>query len=251
MVKILKNKYLPFLFAVPLFFSVYHYSGIVVDAILYVTQYVHSLNPARFLGDPAFDFGNQGSLGFFSPILGLFVEPLGVTLGAFVYTLVVQFSWIVAAVFMVKSLLRLTWQRLWVLPVTILFVMVFSNGIGFAHIRWFQYVSVYACSRSLSVVIGVVALALLFSKKNLLSLLFIIAGTAVHPITAGWCLPFWMFFLFPKTRVPVVALSLLFPLLYHARPVFSIQGHEKNGLQGHEKNGRPWYYYTACKTPGL
>ena len=214
MVKILKNKYLPFLFAVPLFFSVYHYGGIVVDAILYVTQYVYSVDPARFAGDPAFEFGNQGSLGFFSPIFGLFIESLGVVKGALVYTLLIQFAWVLCLVLMVKALLRLTGQRLWVLPVMVLLGVFLSSGMGFSHIRFFHFVSSYACSRSLSMTLGVAALALSFYQKRFLSLFFILAGTAVHPITAGWCLPFWMFYFFPKTRVPILVASLLFPFTF-------------------------------------
>ena len=225
-IRILKNRYLPFFFAVPLFFCTYRYSGIVMDAILYVTQYVHSVDPARFAGDPAFEFGNQNSLGFFSPIFGLFVEPLGIAIGTFVYTIVMQVSWIVAAVFMIKALLRLTSQRLWVFPITIFFVLIFSNGMGFSHIGWFQYVPLYACSRSLSVVLGVFALTLLFWQKKVPSLLLILAGTAIHPLSAGWCLPFWFFYFFPKTRIPIIVFSLLFPLsfLLHSGPFDLLPG---------------------------
>lgn len=221
MIRILKNRYLPFFFAIPLFFCTYRYAGIVMDAILYVTQYVHSVAPTRFTGDPAFEFGNQGSLGFFSPIFGLFVEPLGITIGTFVYTFVMQIVWIVVAILMIKALLRLINQRLWILPTTIFFVLIFSNGMGFSHIGWFKYVSLYACSRSLSIVFGLAALALLFNQKKLLSLLFILAGTAIHPLTAGWCLPFWFFYFFPKTRIPILIFALVFPFtfLLHLGPL--------------------------------
>lgn len=220
LVPILKNKYLSFLFAIPLFFCVYRYQGIVIDAILYVTQYVFSIDPARFAGDPSFDFGNQDSLGFFSPIFGVFIESFGIATGSFVYTLLMQLAWIVAFVFVVKGLLRLSSQRLWVLPVIILSVCIFSNGMPFSHMAFFHYLQSYACSRSLSIVLGLGGVALLFYHKQVLSLLLILVGTAVHPLTAGWCLPFWMFFFFPKTRIPVAIGSLLFPLtfLIHSGP---------------------------------
>lgn len=226
MIQILKNKYLPFFFAIPLFFCTYRYAGIVMDAVLYVTQYIHSVAPTRFAGDPAFEFGNQGALGSFSPIFGFFVDPLGITIGAFVYTFVMQVSWIVAAVFMIKALLRLTEQRLWILPITIFFVLVFSNGMGFSHIGWFQYAPLYACSRSLSVVLGMVALALLFYQKKLPSLFFILAGTAIHPLTAGWCLPFWFSYFFPRTTIPIFIFSFVFPLsfLLHLGPFDLLPG---------------------------
>jgi hypothetical protein len=214
---VLKNRYLPFLFAVPLFFSVCHYEGLIYDAVLYVTQYVYSINPARFANDPAFAFGNQDSLGFFSPILGIFLELFGVAIGAFAYTIVMQLAWIVVAVFFVKTLLRRIKQSIWTLPVSILLTFFFAYGIEFAHIRFFRYVEPYACSRSLSVVLGMAALIFLFNQKKILSLLFILAGTVIHPITAGWCLPFWMFYFFPKTRIPILVVSFIFPFSYLLR----------------------------------
>lgn len=211
MVDILKNKYLPFLLAIPFFFCMHRYDGVVFDAILYVTQYVYSVDPARFAGDPAFAFGNQDSFGFFSPILGLFLETFGVSFGAFVYTILMQFAWIVALVCLVKSLMGFIRQRLWILPVTILTITFFANGMAFSKIHFFNYVSLYACSRSLSIALGIGALALLFSKKKIASLILILAGTAIHPLTAGWCLPFWLFYFFPKTKWPIVVASLIFP----------------------------------------
>lgn len=211
LLNILKNKYFPFLFAVPLFFSVNHYEGIIHDAILYVTQYVYSIDPLRFWNDPAFEFGNQDSLGLFSPILGVFLEWFGVSAGAFVFTVLMQFAWIVATVFVVKTLLSLIRQRLWILPMSILLILFFANGVPFSRIYFFDYVSSYACSRSLSIVLGIGALSLMFNQKRWLSLIFVLTGTAIHPITAGWCLPFWMFFFFPKTKLPVLLVSLAFP----------------------------------------
>lgn len=213
-IKILKNRYLPFLFAIPLFFSEYFYKGVLQDAVLYVTQYVNSIDSTRFLGDPAFAFGNQDSMGFFSPIFGLFIEFLGVAKGAFAYTFLMQTLWIVVFVFLIKSLLRSIKQRLWVLPVILVLTIIFANGMGFSHIFFFDYLPSYACSRSLSIVLGMAALALIFNQKKMLSLIFILIGTAIHPITAGWTLPFWMFYFFPKTKIPVAIVSALFPFSF-------------------------------------
>lgn len=219
--KLLRNRWLPFLFAIPLFFSVYHYKGIVFDAVLYVSQYVHSIDPTRFKGDPAFVFGNQDSLGFFSPILGMFLELFGVSTGAFVYTLLMQLLWIVSAIFLVKSLLHRINRSIWILPVSILLIVFFAFGMEFSIIYFFRYVEVYACSRLLSIVLGICSLILLFQQRKKLCFLFICIGTVVHPLTAGWCLPFWMFYFFPKTRVPVLVASFLFPFsfLLHLGPL--------------------------------
>ena len=217
LIHLLKNKYFPFLFAIPLFFCFFRYDGIVIDAVLYVTQYVFSIDSARFLGDPAFEYGNQEIFGLFPFILGAFIKFFGVAKGAFAYTILMQFAWIVALVFLVNSLLPLIKQRLWILPVTILLVAFFANGVPFSQIRFFKYISPYACSRSLSIVLGIGAIALIFYKKKVYSLILIIIGTVIHPLTAGWCLPFWMFYYFPKSRVPIAVFSALFPLtiLFH------------------------------------
>lgn len=211
-IQMLKNRYLPFVLAIPFFFCMNRYDGIILDAILYVTQYVFSMNPDRFLGDPAFLFGNQNSLGFFSPILGPFLELFGVSLGAFVYTFLMQLFWILAAICLFKSLTRSVGQRFWILPVTVLSIVFFAHGMAFSRIQFFNYVSPYACSRSFSIALGMGALALIFSKKRFASLLLILAGTVIHPLTAGWCFPFWLFYFFPKTKMPIVVVSLLFPL---------------------------------------
>ena len=185
-----------------------------MDAVLYVTQYAYSIDPVRFLGDPAFDYGNQNSLGFFSPVLGLFLKSFGISEGAFVYVLLMQIVWILVFAFFVRSLLRLNRQSLWILPMVILLTCVFSSGMPFSHIVWFHYLASYVCSRSFSIVLGLVGIIFLLNQRSCLSLLFVLVGTIVHPLTAGWCLPFWFFYFFPKTRTPIVIAAFLFPLSY-------------------------------------
>lgn len=213
-VRLLKNEYVPFLFAVPLFFFLYQYKGIVMDAVLYVTQYVYSVNPERFAGDPAFAYGNQDSLGFFSPILGLFIKSLGVNKGMFFFTALMHLGWVGASVFMLKSLAKLTRNRFWILPITILFVLLFANAMPIGKVRFFYFAECYACSRTLSIVLAISALALMCSCKKWMSLVFILLGSVVHPLTAGWCLPLWLFYYYPRMRWPIVICSALFPLTF-------------------------------------
>lgn len=211
MINVLKNKYLPFLFAVPLFFCVYHYNGIIADAVLYITQYVHFIDPDRFLKDPIFEFGNQDSYGFFSPVLGIFIKMMGIYKGSFVFTFIVQFAWIIASVYMMNNILKQTMNRIWLLPVTIVFVAYFANGMHFSYFSFFSYVQSYVCSRTLSVVFGILAIAFMLKKKRMESLILALLGTCIHPITAGWCLPLWLFIFFPKTKIPIIVMSLVFP----------------------------------------
>ena len=59
--------------AILFFLSVNHFDGFEQDAILYTLQAVNRLSPERFVGDPAFLFGNQDSFSVFSVLYVLFV----------------------------------------------------------------------------------------------------------------------------------------------------------------------------------
>lgn len=217
MVEILKNKYFPFIFVVPLFFCCHQYNGVISDAILYVTQYLNTIDPSRFVYDPAFEFGNQDSLGLFSPISKIFLGCFGVECGAFVYSLLMDFLWIIAACVFTKSFLKLTRNRLWLLPSVLLIALAFANAMPFSRVLFFKYVECYYCSRMLSIALGMLGLAFVFAEKKIFSLLVILIGAAIHPITAGWCLPFWMLYFFPRLRVPIIVFSAVFPFsfLFH------------------------------------
>lgn len=220
MVGFLKNKYLSFFGAIPLFFCCHQYNGIISDAILYVTQYLNTVDPLRFTYDPAFEFGNQDSLGLFSPISKLFLGTMGVDNGAFIFTLLINFLWIVTAYILVKNYLKLIKNRLWLLPSILLIAVVFANAMPFSQVLFFKYVECYYCSRMLSLVLGFLGLAFIFADKKIWSMFVILIGTAIHPITAGWCLPFWLLYFFPKTRIPIVVLSAIVPFsfLFHYGP---------------------------------
>ncbi|WP_139259288.1 hypothetical protein [Fibrobacter sp. UWH6] len=100
------NRYFPCLTAVALFFCFHHYGGIILDAILYLLQYVHSVSPERFLGDPPIDFGNQDSFGFFSPLLGAFVKSLGVDVGMKIMCALSHLGWCIAVILLINSITR-------------------------------------------------------------------------------------------------------------------------------------------------
>lgn len=220
MIETLKDRYIPFILAIPLLFCCHQYNGIVMDAILYVTQYVNLIDPSRFVFDPAFEFGNQDSLGLFFPISKIFFGMFGVDKGAFTFTFLMHLLWGVAIFFLVKNILKITENRLWLFPAVCLVIIVFANGMPFSRILFFKYVECYFCSRALSIVLGVIGLALVLSNKKLLSLFLIVLGTAVHPITAGWCLPFWMMYFYPKLRLSIIVFSILLPFsfLLHKGP---------------------------------
>ena len=66
--------------------------------------------------------------------------------------------------------------------------------------------------RSLAVAFGIMGLATIFSKNRWITPVLALVGSAFHPLMAGWVLPVWMFYHFPKTRIPIVVMSALFPL---------------------------------------
>ena len=213
MYTIAKNKYIPFIIAIPLFFCVHSYRGIILDAILYLLQYVSTVDPQRFTDDPAFAFGNQDSYGVFSPILGLFVRSLGVDKGMRCLCWLLHLSWAISAVLLVKSFCKFSRNRLWLIPFLLLFIVCTADGMPHTKVHFFKLVENYTCSRALSLALAFAGFASLLQNKKVTSVLLFLIGTAIHPLTAGWGLPFWLLFFYPKTRILLLVISALFPFL--------------------------------------
>lgn len=210
---IVRNKYIPFIIAIPLFFCVHCYRGIIRDAVLYLFQYIATFDPLRFSNDPAFAFGNQDSYGVFSPILGIFIESLGVGTGMKTLCWLSHLGWAISAVLLVKAFCKYSLNKLWFIPFLILFIVCTADGMPHTQIHFFKLVEIYSCSRGLSIVLGFTGLAALLLNKRKSSLILFLVGTLIHPLTAGWCLPLWLMFFHPKIRVPLIVFSVLFPLL--------------------------------------
>ena len=85
-IALLKNKWLPFVLGLPLFFCLHHYEGIICDARLYLLQVINRWYPERFINDPPFMFGNQDSYGIFSVIYGFIVQHFHIDTGTFYFT---------------------------------------------------------------------------------------------------------------------------------------------------------------------
>ena len=213
MCNVLKNKYIPFVLAIPLFFCVHCYRGIILDAILYLLQYISTFDPLRFLNDPAFAFGNQGSYGVFSPILGFFIESLGVGTGMKTLCWLSHLGWAISAVLLVKAFCKYSLNKLYLIPILVLFIFCTADGMPHTRVFFFKLVENYTCSRAFSIVFGFIGIAALLQNKRKSSLLSFLIGTLIHPLTAGWGLPLWLMFFYPKMRVPLIVFSALFPLL--------------------------------------
>ncbi|SHG67848.1 hypothetical protein SAMN05720760_1242 [Fibrobacter sp. UWB8] len=208
---VLKNKYIPFIIAIPFFFCVHCYRGIILDAILYLLQYISTFDHQRFVSDPAFAFGNQESYGFFSPILGLFIKVFGVSYGMKSLCWLSHLGWIVSVIFLVRAFCKFSYNKLWFLPFLILFVVCTADGMPHTMVHFFKLVETYTCSRALSIVFGFAGLAALLQNKTITSLSLFVVGTLIHPLTAGWTLPLWLLFFFPKATFPLLLCSALFP----------------------------------------
>lgn len=216
----LKNKCLPFVLGIPLFFCLHHYEGIVGDARLYLLQVINRWHPERFVNDPPFMFGNQDSYGLFSIFYDLILQLLGVNWGTLCFTLVGQCLWLVAAFYFIYQFSKKMQFRLWFTPLILCFILYSGHNMPNDHIFFWHYVELFNASRLHSMAIAIFGLGALFCSRKYVSLILFLFGTAIHPLTAGWCLPLWLFFYYPKTRVPIVIMSALLPLtfLLHCGP---------------------------------
>lgn len=212
LLEILKNKYLPFILGIPLFFCLHHYEGIVWDNVLYLLQVVHSFDPNRFLNDPPFMFGNQDSFGFFTPLYKFFLDFFGVAAGSKFFCFINHFLFAVVLVYLIDCLCKKEQVQLCRLPLTILFLFATAAFMPNMNLLFVGYVQEYDCSRMTSTIAGVLGIALLIKEKKWLSIIFILLGTVIHPLTAGWGIPIWLFVYYPKMILPVVLLSAFAPL---------------------------------------
>lgn len=214
LIALLKNKWLPFVLGIPLFFCLHHYEGIVVDAVLYLLQVIHSISPERFVNDPPFMFGNQDSLGFFTPLYKLFLDHFTIATGTKLACFLFQLIWIVSLIFLVKGIGKSLKNRLWILPITILFIGMSADRMPHYGMLFVNFVQDYNCSRLLSTALGLGGLACLFYKKKWWSLILLVIGAAVHPLSAGWGLPVWFIFFYPKTKYLITTLSAIIPFTF-------------------------------------
>lgn len=212
----LKNKWLPFVLGIPLFFCMHHYQGIVVDAVLYLLQVIHSVSPDRFVNDPPFMFGNQDSFGFFTPLYKLFLDYFTIASGTKLACFLFQLLWIVSLISLVKGIGKSLKNRLWVLPITILFIGISADKMPHFEMLFVSFVQNYNCSRLLSIALGLGGLASLFSQKKWWSLILFAIGSVVHPLSAGWGLPIWFLVFFPKTKYLIMFFSAILPFTFLA-----------------------------------
>lgn len=208
----LKEYGLLYALGLSLFFALVRYRGYVYDAALYLLQVMNYLQPERFVNDVPFMYGNQDSFSIFSPIVAEVFKILGVNVGGFVATLFILLALGVSLITLVCRWTKLFNAEQWRFPVVLaLFVMLASKEYG-AGCLYFSFFEPFLVARVLSEVFIVMGLIYLFDKNKYISLAFFIMSSLFHPLMGGWTLPLWLFFNFPKFRMPILILAFLSPL---------------------------------------
>ena len=194
------------------FLSANHFDGFEQDSILYTLQAINRIFPGRFIDDPAFMFGNQDAFSIFSPLYVVFIKLFPIDIAALLLTLLTHCG--VAASF---AWLAHKWTKKFrcpglALPIVLFFFSMYAYG-EFRNDMWatIKTIEAYPVARTLSLCFGFWGLAHLFDKNKWISPAIFLAGLLVHPLTAGWGFPLWMFFHYPKTRWTIVIAAALFP----------------------------------------
>lgn len=207
-----KSNYPLYLLGIAFFFCLARYNGIVTDATLYTLQAVRTFQPERFVGDIAFIYGNQDSFTIFSPLYAAFLRLFSVDLGAKLFQFFSQLLFAFASIRLVDNWTKRFHCNKYFLPLALIFFLLYCNfGETRSYLNGFYYLESYVTPRTISVAFGLLGLSQLFKSKKSSLILFLV-GTLFHPLMAGWGLPLWLFYHYPKVIFPISTISLLFPL---------------------------------------
>lgn len=209
--ELLKKKWFVYLAGFAFFFAVIRYWGFYEDAGRYLLQVIHYLHPERFIDDVPFMYGNQDSFTLFSPIISLFYKLFGVNKGAIIATLALQSLWCGAAIWLMASWTKTAQCPKYGLPAFIICVATLMNKM-YGSGNYFPILDYILVARFLAFGLSLLGFATFFSKHKWLPLVFFSSGSLIHPLIGGWGIPLWLFSRFPKTRLPILIASILFPL---------------------------------------
>ncbi len=194
------------------FLCVNHFDGFEQDCILYTLQAINRIFPDRFIDDPAFMFGNQDSFSIFSPLYAFFIKLFPIDTAAFLFTLLTHCGIAISFAWLSHKWTKKFHQPQLALPITLFFFSMYAYG-EFRNDMWgtIKTVEAFPVARALSVCFGFWGLAHLFDKNKWITPAIFLIGSLVHPLTAGWGLPLWLFFHFRKTKIPIVVVAAIFP----------------------------------------
>lgn len=195
------------------FLCVNHFDGFEQDCILYTLQAINRIFPGRFIDDPAFMFGNQDAFSIFSPLYILFIKMLPIDKAALLFTLFIHCGVAVSFAWLAYKWTRKFHCSQLALPITFFFFSMYAYG-EFRNDMWnsIKTIEAFPVARSLSVCFGFWGLAHLFDKNKWITLVIFLVGSLVHPLTAGWGIPLWLFFHFRRTRLPITIAAVLLPV---------------------------------------
>lgn len=212
------NKYITFdklliVVAIAFFFCMNQYNGILVDAVLYTLQAVHFVHPERFVGDISFMYGNQDSFTIFSPLYVACINLFGVSNAALLLCFLSQLLFAVSFSYMLYAWFDKFHCKKIFFPSIILFFILYRFGELRSAVYQFNIVEPYVVPRTFSVAFALLGIGLFYTSK-IKALIFILIGMSFNPLMAGWALPMWLFFYYPKYIFLVVVGSALFPLTF-------------------------------------
>lgn len=207
-----KNKWFVFLVAIPYFFCMNYYLGIRIDGVLYTQQVFHRWFPERFIGDPPFMFGNQDSFTIFSPVYGFLIQHMSIDTAAMLITFLIQLFFAIVVILFFRTIARKFNFEDWLLPLSLIFFTLYISGSEKAYIFFSRLVEPFPVPRTLAVSFAILGLAAFFHKNKWITPFLTLIGMSFHPLMAGWVLPIWIIYHFPKTKMLIVIFSALFPL---------------------------------------
>lgn len=183
------------------FFLTHPYQGISGDAALYLKSALYGISPERFAGDLFFIGTSQDSFSLFSFVYRPLILLFGSYNAALFLATISLGLWIFACLFFIRR-----WTK------NVFPVFVFFAVIQYSYGQWARIGEYLCTARTLAEALAILGFAFLFKQKRWTSLVFFLSGTFLHPLMAGWGLPVWLFFFYPRTIFPIVVLSFLLPL---------------------------------------
>lgn len=202
--------------AIAFFFCMNQYNGIIIDAILYTLQAVHFVHPERFVGDVSFMYGNQDSFTIFSPLYVACINLFGVSNAALLLCFLSQLLFAGAISYLIYSWFNKFHCQKIFFPFLILFFALYRFGELRSIIYPFNFVEPYVVPRTFSVALALFGLGSFFSDKKK-ALAFILLGSLFNPLMAGWAIPLWLIFYYPRFIFPIAVGCALFPLTVFLR----------------------------------
>lgn len=200
-----------YLGSIAFFFSVIRYWGYFEDAGRYLLQVVNYMHPERFVNDVPFMYGNQDSFTIYSPVMAGFYQLFGVNYGGMIATFLIQLVWCIACISLIILWTRKSDCENRAFGVFAICIMSLVNRL-YGSGAYFPIIDHILVARFFAFAISLFALAFFFNKNKYVSLILFALASLMHPLIGGWGLPLWLFYHFPKTRFPVLVLSLFFPL---------------------------------------